>query len=146
LASYRAWVHPALLEYQPWREVADEARALPPSEPSFLVDVPPTSALSFDAQRPLTTASVKEAMAHPPPLFVGSDAALGRIEGATILLRLPEYPVSILRGPFLGATTVTQVEQGQGGAAGRRTATPRREGETPTRRALSTARAGRLRG
>lgn len=105
LFLYQAWLHPRLLDYQPWREVAAEVRALPPSEPLVLVDVAPTFALSFYSQRPLRPASPGEVSRERPRLFVASEAALQHLDGAKSVLRLPRYPVSIPRGRFLRETT-----------------------------------------
>lgn len=109
LALYHAWIHPSLLEYQPWREVGEAAQVLPADAPLLLIDVAPTNALSFYARRRLQPAAVDEVKAARPALFVASDAALDALRAAGVagesVVRLPLYPVSLPRGPFLRATT-----------------------------------------
>ncbi|MEW6434603.1 MAG: glycosyltransferase family 39 protein [Myxococcota bacterium] len=108
LVLYHAWLHPSLLEYQPWREVGAELRRLE-SDHALLVDVPPTFSLDFYAQRRLQPAGRAELEAEHPSRFVVSDAALAALQADGLpvasVLKLPVYRVSIPRGRFLRAAT-----------------------------------------
>ena len=114
-AIFHAWLHPSLLEFQPWREVGAAVQSLPSGAPVLLVDVPKTFALSFYARRTLRPASREDVAAEAPARFVVSAQSFEalRSAGAPVesVRRLPLYPVSLPRGPFLRASTrETQLE------------------------------------
>ncbi len=104
LSVYHAWLHPSLLEYQPWRELAAVVREVPGDE-VLLVDVAPSFALDFYAQRALRTVDREALAAARPARFVVSEAALQALqaEGLPVasVARRPVYRVSIPRARFL---------------------------------------------
>lgn len=108
LVLYHAWLHPSLLDYQPWREVGAEVQRAP-GDHVLLIDVPPSFALDFYAQRKLQPAGRAELEAEQPSRFVVSDTALAALRADGLPLesvrKLPVYKVSIPRGKFLRAST-----------------------------------------
>jgi 4-amino-4-deoxy-L-arabinose transferase-like glycosyltransferase len=103
LLCYQAWVHPALLAYQPAEAVGTRVQAAsPPGAPLQLLEVPRSSSLAFYGQRALR---VVEPGGVQPGLVLASEEAAAALEarGASVerLGRWLSYPVSLPRRAFL---------------------------------------------
>ncbi len=114
LAYFHGGLHPALLEYQPGRELGALARARDPSGAELPVyETPRPSSTAFYARRDLPQMQPHEIVdavrAGRTRLALIGDGRADELRAAGLevarLARLPSYPTSMPRGRFLRAST-----------------------------------------